>query len=224
MLTYYNSWEYETALKILKGKRNDDTQRLTEILLGEDTDKNQPQMPIGSDSEDENDYSLFDEDSFEERRNRERQEEERNGSDDDDDASTCSSHATIQGMSGVEFKVGKDELAALSENEDEQSDECSDEGNESKIRRSKRLTKRNDFTEESNDAIVGADFSESNIIDGKRKRKRVNYRKLNDMMFGDLSDHQQVLIDGGDDFDDSKIRAAKNDSDNDSDVRNQDDE
>merc|ERR1712166_1141941 len=76
---------------------------------------------------------------------------------------------------------------------------------------------------ESNNADFGADFCESNIINGKRKRQRVNYRKLNDMMFGDLSDNQQVMIDGGDDFDASKIKVTKTESDNDSDDDDQDD-
>jgi len=172
-------------------------------------------MPVGSDSEDENDYSLFDEDSFEERRHREREEEDDGDSNKDD--STCSSQATLQGKSSIEYKVGKNELAALSEDEDECSVEKSDEESETNIRRSRRLIKRKDTVEESNGADVGADFSEANIVNGKRKRRRVNYRKLNDMMFGDLSDHQQVMIDGGDDFDASKIKVTKTESDNDSD-------
>ena len=204
-----SQWEYETAMKILKGKRNEDTQRLMAMFLGEDTtNKSQVQMPVGSDSEDENDYSLFDEDSFKERRRKEK--------DDDDshsDDSTCS----------VEFMVGKDELGALSEDDNESSEETSDDESETKIRKSRRLVRRKEVKEESNNADFGADFCESNIINGKRKRQRVNYRKLNDMMFGDLSDNQQVMIDGGDDFDASKIKVTKTESDNDSDDDDQDD-
>ncbi|MGK3743058.1 MAG: hypothetical protein ACI90V_009914 [Bacillariaceae sp.] len=205
-----SQWEYETAMKILKGKRNEDTQRLMAMFLGEDTtNKSQVQMPVGSDSEDENDYSLFDEDSFEERRRKEKDDD-----DSDSDDSTCS----------VEFMVGKDELGALSEDDNESSEETSDDESETKIRKSRRLVKRKEVMEESNNADFGADFCESNIINGKRKRKRVNYRKLNDMMFGDLSDNQQVIIDGGDDFDASKIKATKTESDNDSDDDEQDDD
>jgi len=210
-----SKWQNQTAVKILKGKRNDDTQRLVAMFFGEDVNKNQVQMLVGSDSEDENDYSLFDEDSFEERRHREREEEDDGDSNKDD--STCSSQATLQGKSSIEYKVGKNELAALSEDEDECFVENNDEESETNTRRSRRLLKRKDTVEESNCADVGADFSEANIVNGKRKRRRVNYRKLNDMMFGDLSDHQQVMIDGGDDFDDSKIKVTKTESDNDSD-------
>ena len=40
------------------------------------------------------------------------------------------------------------------------------------------------------------DFDESNIIQGRRKRKAVDYRKLNDDMFGDLTPTKQEKIFG----------------------------
>jgi hypothetical protein len=206
-----SEWEYETAMKILKGKRNEDTQRLLAMFLGEDINKKKVQMPVGSDSEDENDYSLFDEDSFQERRRHEREDENDGKSDDDD--STCSSQATLQEMDDIDYKVGKSELAALSDEECSESN--SEDENENKIRRSRRLEKIEEG-EESNPLDIGADFDEANIIDGKRKRKRVNYRKLNDMMFGDLSDHQQGIIDGGDDFKAANAKPMKAESDNES--------
>jgi len=168
-------------------------------------------MPVGSDSEDENDYSLFDEDSFQERRRQEREDEYDGRSDDDD--STRSSQATLQEMDDVDYKVGKSELAALSE--EERSDSDSDEESETKIRRSRRLEKLEEG-EQANPLDIGADFDEANIIVGKRNRKRVNYRKLNDMMFGDLSDDQQGIIDGGDDFDATTAKRMKTESDNES--------
>eukprot|EP00532_Pseudo-nitzschia_australis_P007846 CAMPEP_0168175316 /NCGR_PEP_ID=MMETSP0139_2-20121125/7046_1 /TAXON_ID=44445 /ORGANISM="Pseudo-nitzschia australis, Strain 10249 10 AB" /LENGTH=884 /DNA_ID=CAMNT_0008093673 /DNA_START=126 /DNA_END=2780 /DNA_ORIENTATION=+ len=204
-----SQWEFETATKYLKGKRNEDTQRLLAMFLGEDINKKEIQMPIGSDSEDENDYSLFDEDSFQERKRQEREEESIQ------DDSVCSSQATLQEMDGVDLKVGKAELAALSDQEKSESEDSDDES-ETKIRRSRRLGKKDGF-EESKMTDNGADFDEANIIVGKRKRTRVNYRKLNDMMFGDLTDHQQGLIDGGDDFDATKIKPTKSEVDNQSD-------
>ena len=207
-----SEWEYETALKILKGKRNEDTQRLLTMFLGEEIHKKKVQMPVGSDSEDENDYSLFDEDSFQERRRQEREDEYDGKSDDDN--STCSSEATLVGMDGIDYKVGKSELAALSDEECSESN--SDDESENNVRRSRRLEKKEE-AEESNPMEFGADFDEANIIVGKRNRKRVNYRKLNDMMFGDLSDQQQGIIDGGDDFKAAtKAKPKKPESDNES--------
>ena len=89
----------------------------------------------------------------------------------------------------------------------------SDDESENKIRRSRRLERKEEVGE-SNLLDCGADFDEANIIEGKRKRKRVNYRKLNDMMFGDLSDHQQGIIDGGDDFDTTKTKLVRDGSEN----------
>jgi hypothetical protein len=181
------------------------------MFLGEDVNKKKVQMPVGSDSEDENDYSLFDEDSFQERRHQEREDDYDGRSDDDD--STRSSQATLQEMDDVDYKVGKSELAALSE--EERSDSDSDEESETKIRRSRRLEKLEEG-EQANPLDIGADFDEANIVVGKRNRKRVNYRKLNDMMFGDLSDDQQGIIDGGDDFDATTAKRMKTGLDNES--------
>lgn len=195
-----SEWEYETALKLSKGKRNEDTQRLLAMFLGEETVDRAPQMPIGSDSEDENDYSLFDEESFEERKRRNRE----HGVNEDDDT-TRSSDASLADMSSMEYQVAKAELAALSE-EDEDSDEDTDEGSNDineggRMRRSRRLSKRAKAEEgESKSGEFGADFSEANILEGKRTRKIVDYRKLNDALFGGLTHKEQVLIDDTDDF------------------------
>ena len=202
-----SQWEYETAQKILKGKRNEDTQRLLAMFLGEDMNK-KVQMPMGSDSEDENDYSLFDEDSFQERKLQERDEKS-------DKDSICSSLATLQEMNDIDYKVGKAELAALSEEEGSESDSDDSNESENQVRRSRRLVKKEEG-EEASPLDFGADFDEANIIVGKRKRKRVNYQKLNDVMFGDLSDHQQGMIDGGEDFDAPSATPMKTESDNES--------
>jgi hypothetical protein len=194
-----SEWEYETAIKLSKGKRNEETQRLLAMFLGEDIVDQTPQMPIGSDSEDENDYSLFDEESYEQKRKKLREEEA------DIDDTICSSDVTLVDLSSVEYKVGKAELAALSEDENvsvEDSDKESDTDRETgRIRKSRRLSKRIQLEEgESRSIEFGADFSEANILEGKRKRKIVDYRKLNDALFGGLTRKEQVLMDDADDF------------------------
>ncbi len=199
-----SQWEYETAQKILKGKRNEDTQRLLTMFLGEDIHKKKVQMPVGSDSEDENDYSLFDEDSFQERRQKEK--DEQSFAD-----SVASSEATLLDYDDIDYRVKKSELDALSEeegSESESEEDKDDDNSENRVRRSRRLEKKEE-QDEAKPMDMGADFDEANIIVGKRTRKRVNYRKLNDMMFGDLSDQQQGIIDGGDDFDAPKPAKAE---------------
>jgi hypothetical protein len=223
-----SEWEFETAMKLLKGKRNEDTQRLLSLFLGEDISMKPGEMPVGSDSEDENDYSLFDEGSFEERKRKER--EEQSAGDD----STCSSDASLVDMSSVEYEVGKDELAALSEPEDSDNgsgneDDSSDEENsdDGRVRRSRRIRKRMYDEEEGESksaAELGADFSEANIIEGKRKRQRVDYRKLNDLLFGDLDDSQKNLIDDADDFETKKRKAKKKNDESDNDSNDSNDE
>jgi hypothetical protein len=213
-------WEYETAMKLLKGKRNGDTQRLLALYLGEDIDDKPEPMPIGSDSEDENDYSLFDENSFEQRKRKDREQW-----DESDGGSTHSSQATLVGMSSVEYYVGKDELAALAEGDDSENsgiesnlDSCT-----GRIRKSRRIRKRVEGEEEdSKSADFGADFSEANILEGKRKRNRVDYRKLNDALFGDLDDKQKSQIDDNDDFEVNVPKKKQQDQDEDSDSSSSD--
>ncbi|KAL3911938.1 MAG: hypothetical protein SGILL_007084 [Bacillariaceae sp.] len=208
-----SQWEYETAAKLVKGKRNGDTQRLLALYLGEDIEDKPEQMPIGSDSEDENDYSLFDDDSFAERKRKDREE----GSEADDDSSR-SSQATLVEMSSVEYNVGKDELAALrgdggsNDSDEDSNDDSSDESSTGRMRKSRRLKRAGGEEGDSGSGDFGADFSESNILEGKRQRKRVDYRKLNDALFGDLDDKQKSQIDDKDDF---QIKFAKKKEDED---------
>jgi len=215
-----SEWEYTTSLQLKAGKQNDETTKLVKMYLGEDfvTQTNgAPPMPAGSDSEDENDYSLFDEESFEERRRREREKlggedgskDKNDGSAEgedsscDDDDSTRSSQATLVDMSSVELNIGKSELAALSDDGGSSSeDEPPDNGSASPQRRSRRI--RNRTTNVSGQTSVaegnGADFDESNIIEGKRKRRAVDYRKLNDALFGNLSAKDRANLDDTDDY------------------------
>ena len=188
-----------------------------------------------SDDEDEEDYSLFDENSFEERKRKEREEEaaakrsnKNQGDDDDQDdsddedhddesLSTRSSQATLVEMSSVELNIGKAELAALSSDDDDDSDAGNEsgksDGSGKNMRRSRRLRKMyeassDDESEDgsSSDSMNGADFDERNIVQGKRRRTKVDYRKLNDALFGDLTERERAQIDDKDDF---KVKAKR---------------
>jgi hypothetical protein len=197
-------WEYEAAMKLKRGRQNDDTRELLAIYLGEDFQQGEPpsSMPIGSDSEDEEDYSLFDENSFKERRHKERGGEEIIR--DDSSKSTHSSQATLVDMEDVELKIGNDELAALSAEDDGDESSSSvddDDGSDNgRARRSRRLLSKTQQSEQSSFADNVADFSEANILEGPRRRKRVDYCRLNDAMFGGLTAQEKAQIDDTDDF------------------------
>jgi PHD-finger len=196
-------------------------------------------LPMGSDSEDENDYSLFDEASFEERKRRRREEKKKrkktdsddNDDDDDDDeneeamssspSSTQSSSATLQEMSSVELEIDRNELEALSDGGGDDDDDDHDDASSSSSlsptavdnrRISKRLRKKKRWNDSSGHASSGdsrtsrdsrdaeavanmADFDASNIVQGKRRRTLVDYRKLNDALFGDLTELEQAKLD-----------------------------
>lgn len=215
-------WEYTTALRLKEGKQDENTANLLSIYLGDDgvnEHHNLGSGPMGSDSEDENDYSLFDEKSFEERRQRERREQTNSKEDDNDDdesvmsseASTRSSQATLVEMSSVELEIDKSELEALSDagassSSLEDTSQGSDPSESSvaahQRRSSRRLRKslnqsssgRNGTTD------LDAELDESNILEGKRKRKKVDYQRLNDALFGDLTPKERAKLDDVDDY------------------------
>ena len=203
-------WQYEVAMQLKKGENNADTHRLLTMFLGEDFDNQRPggaTIPQ-SDDEDENDYSLFDENSFEERRRKEREAEVQSADSDDSSETTRSSQATLVEMSSVELSIGEDELAAIASGDDasdgsssssrgEGSEENEHEGG---LRRSRRLRHVNQSEHSGSEVNIGADFNEANIIHGKRKRKAVDYRKLNDALFGDLTEYERAQIDDTEDF------------------------
>ena len=230
-----SKWEYETALKYSQGKQNDDINALLTIYLGQDigtingssNNNNIPMNPIGSDSEDENDYSLFDEESFAERKRKENGNDDNDVEDDEDDSddeSDRDSQATWL-SSSVEMNIGRAELAALSEeddddSEDDDSDSSSNNSSQSgngggsgrrRKRKSRRLRAKQQRDRVSAIAAnsFGADFDESNIVEGKRRRKTVDYRKLNDSLFGTLSETQKRKLDDGDDYHRKKKRKKK---------------
>ena len=206
-----SKWEYETALKYSQGKQNDDINLLLSTYLGEEIGTN-PINPVGSDSEDENDYSLFDEESFAERRKTENV--------GDDESSDRESQATWL-SSSVEGKIGQAELAALSEEDNDDESSGDDSSNSSKSRRKSRRL-RNRENERRTTAILGADFDRSNIVQGKRNRKTVDYRKLNDSLFGNLSEIQKRKLDDADDYKSKKKKAIRNETSDDTDANDED--
>ena len=113
-------------------------------------------------------------------------------------------------MSSVELKIDKSELAALSDggggssSEEDSSLSGASSTSTAKKRKSRRLRnkKQNASGHSATTSLVepGADFDENNIIEGKRQRKFVDYRKLNDALFGDLSAKERAKLDDKDDF------------------------
>lgn len=211
-----SKWEHEAALELKAGKQTDATDALLRLALGEGDEEQQQQgnlLDYLSDGTDDVELDgHFDLESFHEERKREY--EEMAGSDDDDstdDDSSHSSQATLVDMSSVELKIGKDELDCLSQgsvdsdSEDDSgsgsgSDDDGSEGSESggEVRRSRRIRKLQNPVEIPKS--VGVDFDPGNIVQGKRRRKPVDYRKLNDALFGDLDDKENAKLDDKEDF------------------------
>jgi hypothetical protein len=204
-------WEYETATKYAQGKQNDATDALLAIYLGEEivgTNKGTTN-PIGSDSEDESDYSLFDEKSCGRKKKAREEEEDDDDNDGEEDSSDRSSKATWL-SSSVDMSIGRAELDALSEQEEEDDDSrsnASSSGSSNNRRRSRRLRAIEETENQEN--TIGADFDESNILEGKRRRKAVNYQKLNDSLFGKLSEKQKAKLDDGEDYQGKKMAKRK---------------
>jgi hypothetical protein len=221
-----SEWECETAERYKRGRQSEEIQDLLTMYLGEEFSPTTPAMPVGSDSEDEEDYSLFDEESFNERRQKEKAEEDANrDSNDDDDVSSDgnSSAASLMDMSSVELEIGKDELAALTDEENsdsEEDDDNNEDGSENssprkRVSRRLRSKGRSSAHQSEQSSLLdnnGADFSEANILKGKRRRKPIDYRKLNDSLFGQLTAKERAEIDDTADFKLKKKRKASSSS------------
>ena len=226
------SWEYETALAWQSGKHNADTNALLAQVFGWE-------MGDGNEEDEEDDDNVeedghFDLEAFHEERRRERDQLKKrsghrdsgadsNGSDEDDDdeSSTPSSQATLVDMSSVELEINKNELAALSEADDSSCSGTEDESDNDGARRSRRLRKQQQQQRESDDGDDSnrdpGKLDEANIISGKRARKPVDYIKLNNAIFGDLSDGEAANLDDVEDFQQLKRTSASSDNDEDND-------
>jgi PHD-finger len=194
-----SEWEYETAQRLVKNQHDSDTNRLLARVLGVDVNGDE-NSDVGSDDDDDDD-DHFDPDEFE----KEKQMDRDDGS--ESAASTSSSQATLLEMSSVELNIGRDELAALSDGTDDDGDDDNDDESEAgAARRSRRLAKKRDDDDDATSSEGDARrddpgrLDESNILPGKRNRKPVDYRRLNDALFGDLPDDENVILDAGEDY------------------------
>ena len=246
--------DYAAACQMKQGLRNKATDDLIARILGVD-------QLSDHDSDDEVEDGHFDLDSFQRRRRRPTVDgtNDDNASslsnhslaNDDDDESSHSSQATLVEMSSVELEIGKGELDALSKasSEEEEDDEANDSTGRRRRRRSPRRrvrTANDDAEKESSDqsptgnttkngamAVANlGDFNEGNIIQGKRGRKPVDYIRLNEAIFGHVSDREATqYLDDADDHHEPMDQNTKeheqdsdnNDSDSDNDQEEDDD-
>jgi hypothetical protein len=216
-------WQYRTALLLKQGQHNVDTDRLLRQILGLEPSsghaahhhqQEHDQFDNADDEADEED-SNFELDSFEARKRKGHAVDDHANNDkeqEDDENSINSSEATLVNVSSVELEISDDELNALSGHEESGSDIDDNEGDEEKEtdannyvpkenqadrRRSRRLL--NGETRQLIDSDAGK-LNRDNILWGKRRRKAVDYRRLNDAIFGDLDEEQVANIDDADDF------------------------
>lgn len=189
-----SEWEYLTALKLKEGTRDADTKKLLARALGLDEESEGRSKGSEDEMDEDSEDEHFDPDTFEMARQAE-------GVEDSDDDATRSSQATMADMSSVELEIGKDELAALSDHgEDSDEQESVDDPS---TRRSRRLSKRVESTTTTSDEVSSDDpgkLDESNILAGKRKRTTVDYRRLNDALFGSIVDVDNDSLDDLEDF------------------------
>eukprot|EP00956_Cyclotella_meneghiniana_P010786 scaffold15090_cov50-Cyclotella_meneghiniana.AAC.5 len=95
-------------------------------------------------------------------------------------------------------KIDKDELDALSVGSEEVDDDDTSQSDGStrdrqsmrKTRRSARQARGNLTSDDEDDKPDVGTLDTANIVSGKRNRVKVDYRKLNDAMFGDESDDE----------------------------------
>ena len=123
---------------------------------------------------------------------------------DTDEESDTSSKATLGELS-IELKIGRHELDALSGGESSSNeDEKKENGNNTRRSRRVRSTLSSrtasrtatDDEKSNTDAVVDVGkLDESNIILGKRRRRKIDYALLNDCMFGGLSAADRAKID-----------------------------
>ncbi|GKY91092.1 hypothetical protein MPSEU_000082000 [Mayamaea pseudoterrestris] len=183
--------EFEAASQLKSGVRNALTRRFLALVLGED----EPADGINEDAMNDDDDD--DEEDFDP----EQGEADSVHVDDAVDESDRNSQASLGDLSSVELHIDKEEVAALSD-----VDDVSDViVNGSNRRLSKRLRKRGGTSTESSSVtqISGSGqgkIDTANIVAGKRRRKSIDYIKLNEALFGDASDEALESIDDLEDY------------------------
>lgn len=184
--------EHRVALRLKQGERDHHTKALLMKMLDMEEDVKEIDAQVENDDDDDNveEDGHFDMYSYKEERKRKKEEASELTSDN-------SSQATLQELSSVELTIDKDELAALKVEGASSRDE--EESSNNGIGR--RLRPRN--APNDSDSNIDEDpgkMSAKNILNGKRKRRQVDYRKLNDVIFGDTDEKEQLKLDDGEDF------------------------
>jgi hypothetical protein len=169
--------EYEMTMKWKAGKEDEETVEFLTSLLGFNASRAGLKRDSDEDDEEEDDDDPEDDDfDLEKFHNRSRDAEE-------EDGSVASSQATLQDMSSVELNIGRAELNALSSGESsDEEEESGDESSAPRPRRSRRrrASRAGSTASTSGDSFLRPDIGtlhESNIVEGKRPRKPVDYRK-----------------------------------------------
>jgi len=212
--------EYENAVAVKwgHGVRDKETDDLLSSFLGCFLGKNNQNfggdensadvMILDGDDEDEDEDEDYDED----------EEKEATGNDDNslDTDESNSDETSLEDMSSIECGVDKSELDALSScssldsGDNEEEEDAS--AKKTKTRRSKRAQRHNNSSankatpsslssREKKDVTMSdvGDLDEANILLGKRRRTKVDYRRLNDAMFGDVTAMEAAILFGEDD-------------------------
>ena len=188
--------EYDMAMKWKQNKIDAETEAYLKKMFGDD-DHDQLELDENGHLGEEDDDDEEEDDDFDPTGTREMLQD-----DDADDGSDTSSKATLGELS-IELKIGRQELDALSGGESSSSDEDEkhENGNTRRSRRvrstlSSRTASRTTTDDEKSIMDLDAGkLDESNIILGKRRRRKIDYALLNDSMFGALSAADRAMID-----------------------------
>jgi hypothetical protein len=227
--------EYTMAIKWKEGKVDEEVSSFLASYFGVAFESVSTVIPsprtaavtLDADDEEDEDDDDFDLADFESSRKHSNDVNKNDTDDDDaDSAGVDGSDDSLSDMSSVDLNIPKGELDALSPcstNKDDNDDDDDNAGDKKPRQRprSGRLSRANTSGESSaNDGSKRPDvgtLDESNIIQGKRSRQKVDYIRLNDAMFGALKENEIDDIDDKDDFtakiDDRKDSSTSEDDD-----------
>jgi hypothetical protein len=191
-------WELKTAVRLKAGEHDKETQRLLMRMLGMEEHEEDEALAMDGDDDDDDDVEEdgnFDVDSYHEEQRRKKVEK------DGDQSSVHSSQASLHELSSVEMAIDKDELAALKEDGDGNNGDDNDSVSTNNYVRRRRLRTRNipNDSDDTSDSDPGK-MNPKNILPGKRRRRNVDYRKLNDVIFGDVDEAELLKLDDAEDF------------------------
>ena len=185
--------QYEMAMNWKNNKIDDPTKAYLKDFFGDDDDDHHHHYVVDDNDNQHDSDEEEEDDDFDPTKK----------ADGDDDNSDASSKATLGDLS-IELNIGRKELAALSGGESSSDDDDDASKKQNKTRRSRRMrgsyaaASRTNTDDEKSASITSADvgkFDESNIVLGKRRRRKIDYAVLNDSMFGKLSAKDRKDID-----------------------------